>query len=48
MTLTRLQLAELILEHFPDECPEAIEHLDAHRGVPGYEDAAIAGEGAEA
>jgi hypothetical protein len=26
--LTRLELAELLLEHFPDECDVAIEHLD--------------------
>jgi hypothetical protein len=26
--LTRLQLAELLLEHYPDEKPEALEHLD--------------------
>jgi len=28
MALTRLQLAELLLEHYPDEKPEALEHLD--------------------
>ncbi len=26
--LTRFQLAELLLEHYPDERPEAMEHLD--------------------
>jgi hypothetical protein len=26
--LTRLQLAELLLEHYPDERAEAMEHLD--------------------
>ena len=26
--LTRLQLAELLLEHFPEERAEAMEHLD--------------------
>lgn len=26
--LTRLQLAELLLEHYPDEKEEAVEHLD--------------------
>ena len=28
MALTQLQLAELILEHYPDEKSEALEHLD--------------------
>ena len=28
VALTRLQLAELLLEHYPDERPEAMEHLD--------------------
>ena len=28
LALTRLQLAELLLEHYPDEKSEAIEHLD--------------------
>ena len=28
IALTRLQLAELLLEHYPDERPEAMEHLD--------------------
>jgi hypothetical protein len=28
IALTRLQLAELLLEHYPDEKAEAIEHLD--------------------
>ena len=28
IALTRLQLAELILEHYPDEKSEALEHLD--------------------
>jgi tetratricopeptide (TPR) repeat protein len=28
LALTRLQLAELILEHYPKERPEAVEHLD--------------------
>ena len=28
IALTRLQLAELILEHYADERPEAMEHLD--------------------
>ena len=28
MALTRLQLAELLLEHYPSEKKEAIEHLD--------------------
>jgi len=28
VALTRLQLAELLLEHYPDERAEAIEHLD--------------------
>lgn len=28
IALTRLQLAELLLEHYPDEKPEALEHLD--------------------
>jgi len=28
VVLTRLQLAELLLEHYPDEKKEALEHLD--------------------
>ncbi len=28
IALTRLQLAELLLEHYPDERADAIEHLD--------------------
>ena len=28
MALTRLQLAELLLEHYPDERAEALDHLD--------------------
>jgi len=28
IALTRLQIAELLLEHYPDEKPEALEHLD--------------------
>ena len=28
IALTRLQLCELLLEHYPDERPEALEHLD--------------------
>ena len=28
LALTRLQLAELLLDHFPDERAEAIEHVD--------------------
>jgi len=28
LALTRLQIAELLLEHYPDERPEALEHLD--------------------
>ena len=28
IALTRLQLAELLLERYPDERPEALEHLD--------------------
>jgi hypothetical protein len=28
LALSRLQLAELLLEHYPDERAEAIEHLD--------------------
>ena len=28
IALTRLQLSELLLEHFPDERDSAIEHLD--------------------
>jgi tetratricopeptide (TPR) repeat protein len=28
MALTRLQLAELLLEHYPNEIKEAVEHLD--------------------
>ena len=28
VALTRLQLAELLLEHHPDERAEALEHLD--------------------
>ncbi|HEY33405.1 MAG TPA: AAA family ATPase [Dehalococcoidia bacterium] len=28
LALTRLQLAELLLEHYPDKKPEALEHLD--------------------
>jgi hypothetical protein len=28
LALTRLQLAELVLEHYPDERTAAIEHLD--------------------
>jgi tetratricopeptide (TPR) repeat protein len=28
MALTRLQLAELLLEHYPDEKKEAVEYLD--------------------
>ena len=27
LTLTHLQLAELILDHYPDEKKEAVEHL---------------------
>ena len=26
--MTRLQLAELLLEHYPDERTEALDHLD--------------------
>jgi len=28
LALTRLQLAELLLEHYPNEKREALEHLD--------------------
>ena len=28
IALTRLQLAELLLDQYPDERPEALEHLD--------------------
>ena len=28
LALTRLQLAELLLEHYPDEKNDALEHLD--------------------
>ena len=28
MALTRLQLSELLLEHYPSEKKEALEHLD--------------------
>jgi hypothetical protein len=28
LALTRLQLAELLLEHYPDEKKEVLEHLD--------------------
>ncbi len=28
IALTRLQLAELLLEHYPDDKSEALEHLD--------------------
>jgi hypothetical protein len=28
IALTHLQLAELLLEHYPDEMADAIEHLD--------------------
>jgi len=28
LALTRLQLAELLLEHYPDEKKEALKHLD--------------------
>ena len=28
LALSRLQLAELLLEHYPDEKKEALEHLD--------------------
>jgi len=28
LALTRLQLAELLLEHYPDEKSEALEHLE--------------------
>lgn len=28
IALTRPQLAELVLEHYPDEKSEAVEHLD--------------------
>jgi hypothetical protein len=28
LALTQLQLAELLLEHYPDEKKEALEHLD--------------------
>ena len=28
LALSRFQLAELLLDHYPDEKPEAIEHLD--------------------
>ena len=28
LTLTRLQLAELLLEHYPEEKAEALEHLN--------------------
>jgi hypothetical protein len=28
IALTRPQLTELVLEHYPDEKPEALEHLD--------------------
>ena len=28
IALTRLQLCELLLDHYPDERPEAMEHLE--------------------
>jgi len=28
IALTRLELAELLLEHYPDEKAEALDHLD--------------------
>ena len=28
IAFTRLQLTELLLEHYPDEKPEALKHLD--------------------
>ncbi len=28
IAVTRLELAEVLLEHYPDEKPEALEHLD--------------------
>jgi hypothetical protein len=28
LALSRLQLAELLLDHYPDEKAEALEHLD--------------------
>jgi hypothetical protein len=28
IALTRLQLAELLLEHYPDDKPEVLEHLN--------------------
>jgi len=28
IALTRLQFAELLLEHYPEEKPEALQHLD--------------------
>ncbi|MDP6715528.1 MAG: protein kinase, partial [SAR202 cluster bacterium] len=36
MALTRLQLAELLLEHYPDERAEAIQHLDL--AIPEFRD----------
>ena len=36
MALTRLQLAELLLEHYPDERAEAMEHLDL--AIPEFRD----------
>jgi hypothetical protein len=36
IALTRLQLAELLLEHYPDERPAAIEHLDF--SIPEFRD----------
>ena len=44
VALLRLGLAELLLDHHPDERPEAIGHLDfRHIRVSRDEDAALAG-----
>jgi tetratricopeptide (TPR) repeat protein len=41
LALTRLQLAKLLLEHFPEERTDAIAHLDFHRRVPRDEIAPV-------
>ena len=44
IALTRLQLAELLLEHYPDERAEAMEHLDFAIGeFRDMKDAAVPG-----
>ena len=47
IALIRLQLAEVLLEHYPDERSEALEHLDFAIGeFRRHEDAAVPGTGA--